>query len=39
MASVPSGPTGWGNYAYSADTAAGTFTITNTGDATSVRLP
>jgi type IV pilus assembly protein PilA len=39
MASVPSGPTGWGAYAYSADTAAGTFTITNSGDGTSVRLP
>ena len=39
MASVPTGPTGWGSYAYSADTAAGTFTITNAGDGTSVRLP
>jgi type IV pilus assembly protein PilA len=39
MASVPSGPTGWGAYAYSADTAAGTFTITNSGDGTSVRMP
>jgi len=39
MASVPTGPTGWGTYAYSADTAAGTFSITNSGDATSVRYP
>jgi hypothetical protein len=39
MASVPTGPTGWGTYAYSADTAAGTFTITNSGDATSVSVP
>jgi Tfp pilus assembly protein PilE len=39
MASVPSGPTGWGSYAYSANSAAGTFTITNSGDGTSVSLP
>ena len=39
MASVPSGPTGWGSYAYSANTAGGTFTITNSGDGTSVSLP
>jgi type II secretion system protein G len=39
LASVPSGPTGWGSYAYSANTAAGTFTITNSGDGTSVSLP
>jgi type IV pilus assembly protein PilA len=39
MASVPTGPQGWGAYAYSADTAAGTFTITNSGDSTSVRMP
>jgi type IV pilus assembly protein PilA len=39
MASVPTGPTGWGNYAYSANTAAGTFSITNSGDSTSVRFP
>jgi hypothetical protein len=39
MASVPTGPQGWGAYAYSADTAAGTFTITNSGDGTSVRMP
>src|SRR4029453_7624568 len=34
MASVPSGPTGWGSYAYSANTAAGTFTLTNPCDPT-----
>src|SRR5215510_2993392 len=39
MASVPTGPTGWGAYAYSADTAGGTFSITNSGDSTSVRVP
>jgi len=40
MATIPSGPAGWGaNYTYSANTAAGTFTITNSGDATSVSVP
>jgi type IV pilus assembly protein PilA len=39
MASIPSGPVGWGSYTYTPDTAAGTFTITNSGDSTSVSLP
>ena len=40
MATIPSGPTGWStSYSYSADTAAGTFTITNSGDGTSVSVP
>ena len=39
VASVPSGPQGWGSYAYSANTTAGTFTISNSGDGTSVSLP
>jgi type II secretion system protein G len=39
MASVPTGPTGWGAYAYSPNTAAGTFVITNSGDSTSVSVP
>jgi type IV pilus assembly protein PilA len=39
MASVPSGPAGWGTYAYTPDTTAGTFTITNSGDSTSVSVP
>jgi len=39
MASVPSGPTGWGSYAYTPVATAGTFTITNSGDSTSVSLP
>jgi type II secretion system protein G len=38
MASVPSGPSGWGTYGYASSTT-GTFTITNSGDATSVSLP
>ena len=39
MASVPSGPTGWGAYAYTPVATAGTFTITNAGDGTTVSVP
>jgi type II secretion system protein G len=39
MASIPSGPTGWGSYAYTPVATAGTFTITNSGDSTSVSVP
>ena len=38
MASVPSGPSGWGTYGYASSTT-GTFTITNSGDGTSVSIP
>ncbi len=38
MASIPSGPVGWGAYAYTS-TTSGTFTITNAGDGTTVSLP
>jgi len=38
MASVPSGPSGWGAYGYASSTT-GVFTITNSGDATSVSIP
>jgi len=38
MASIPSGPAGWGAYTY-ASTASGTFTVTNAGDSTSVSVP
>jgi type IV pilus assembly protein PilA len=38
MSSVPAGPAGWGTYAYSS-TASGTFTISNSGDSTSVSVP
>src|SRR5712691_6439943 len=34
MASVPPAPSGWAAYTYTADTAAGTFTITSSGDGT-----
>ena len=39
LATVPSGPAGWGAYNYVANTTAGTFTITNTGDSTGVTVP
>ena len=38
LASVPSGPAGWGTYAYTSS-ASGTFTISNSGDSTSVNVP
>ena len=39
MASVPAPPTGWAAYVYTADTAAGTFTISSSGDNTTVSMP
>ena len=39
MASVPTAPGGWGPYAYTPNTAAGTFTITTSGDSTSISVP
>jgi type II secretion system protein G len=39
MASVPAGPAGWSSYGYVAVQSAGTFTISNSGDGTSVSLP
>jgi type II secretion system protein G len=39
MASVPAGPSGWSSYNYSADTTTGVFTISATGDNTTVRVP
>ena len=39
LAAVPTPPTGWSTYAYTADTAAGTFTVSASGDATTVSLP
>jgi len=38
MASVPLPPAGWGAYGY-ASTVTGVFTITSSGDATSVSIP
>ena len=39
MASVPTQPSGWSTYSYSADTSTGVFTISATGDAATVRIP
>ena len=39
MASVPSGPSGWSSYTYTPVMTAGTFTISNSGDGTSVSIP
>jgi type IV pilus assembly protein PilA len=40
MARIPTPPTGWvANYAYSPNTAAGTFNISASGDGTTVSLP
>ena len=39
MVSVPTAPGGWSTYNYSANVAAGTFTISTSGDGTSVSLP
>jgi hypothetical protein len=38
LASVPAGPAGWSTYGYASSTT-GTFTITNSGDSTSVSVP
>jgi type II secretion system protein G len=39
MASIPNPPSGWSTYTYTADTAVGVFTISATGDLTTVRVP
>ena len=39
MANVPNPPAGWAAYSYTVNTTAGTFTITSSGDATSVSVP
>ena len=39
MASVPAQPSGWSAYTYTASTAAGTFSITSSGDSTTVTVP
>jgi hypothetical protein len=39
MASVPAGPSGWSAYNYSADTTTGVFTISATGDNSTVTVP
>ena len=39
MASVPNPPSGWAAYTYAANTATGVFTISSSGDSTTVSLP
>ena len=39
MASIPAGPAGWGTYVYTPVASAGTFTVSNSGDSTSVSVP
>ena len=39
MASVPAAPSGWSAYTYTADAGVGVFTISATGDSTTVRIP
>ena len=39
VASLPTAPGGWAAYTYVPNTAAGTFTITTSGDGTTVRIP
>jgi len=36
---VPAAPGGWGTYVYTPNVAAGTYTITNSGDGTTVSIP
>jgi type II secretion system protein G len=39
MASVPTAPGGWATYTYTPNVTAGTFTISSSGDGTSISLP
>ena len=39
MSSVPAAPSGWANYTLTANTATGVFTISSSGDSTTVSLP
>src|ERR671922_1927632 len=39
MSSVPNPPSGWANYTLTADTTTGVFTISSSGDSTTVSLP
>jgi len=39
VASVPVAPGGWAAYSYTPNVSAGTFTITTSGDGTSVSVP
>jgi len=39
MSTVPAPPSGWANYTLTADTTTGVFTISSSGDSTTVSLP
>ena len=39
MATIPGGPAGWGTYIYTPVASAGTFTVSNSGDSTTVSVP
>jgi type II secretion system protein G len=39
LATVPAPPSGWAAYAYTADTSTGIFSITTSGDSTTVSMP
>jgi type II secretion system protein G len=39
LSSVPAPPSGWAAYAYTADTSTGIFSISTSGDSTTVSLP
>jgi len=39
MASIPSGPAGWGTYVYTPVASAGTFTVSNSADSTTASPP
>ena len=39
MGSVPTAPAGWSAYAYTSNTTNGVFSITTSGDATTVSMP
>jgi hypothetical protein len=39
MSTVPAPPSGWSAYALTSDTTTGVFTISASGDATTVSLP
>jgi type II secretion system protein G len=39
LAAIPGPPNGWAAYSYSSNSAAGTFTVSSTGDSTTVTMP
>jgi hypothetical protein len=39
VAAVPAAPGGWVGYTYTPNTAAGTFTLTTSGDGTTISVP